>query len=668
MLVFNASDPSGAGSLAGDGLAMGSVGAHMLPVVTGAYARDTAEIFDHFAFDEEAIAEQTRAILEDVEVQLIKVGFAGTPEALSTIAETAADYPEVPVVAYMPNLSWWDENEIDAYLDAFPRSRCCPRLRCWSATTARCGAGCCPTGAASARRRARHRDGGRRVRRALHLVTGTGTARPVHRQRAGLAAVGADQREATSASRPCSRVPATRCRPRWPRLLASGTDLVAATTEALAYMDRCLDAGFRPGMGHVLPDRLFWAEPEPEEDDGEPGDDPARLRPAAPRHPPLIPLPPVPDAQFRSQRHPLRARPRRDSRRRELARARLQGRRRHARFIQRAQGAYFWDANDKRYIDYIGSWGPMILGHGHPAVVEAVQKAVLEGFSYGAPTEREIELAEAILALVPSMEMVRLVSSGTEAAMSALRLARGATGCKTIVIKFEELLPRPCRRAAGQGRLGPRHLRQPDLGRRAARGGAAHAGARVQQPAAARGGLRAARQRHRLPDDRGHRRQHELRARYARVRRSAAARCARSTARLLIFDEVMTGFRVGLHGAQGVLGIEPDLTVLGKVIGGGMPLAAFGGPRAIMEQLAPLGPVYQAGTLSGNPVATACGLATLKEIAKPGFYEALGRKTRALVDGLKAAAAAEGQPFSADSEGGMFGFFLMNELPQNYAR
>ena len=136
---------------------------------------------------------------------------------------------------------------------------------------------------------------------------------------------------------------------------------------------------------------------------------------------------------------------------------------------------------------------------------------------------------------------------------------------------------------------------------------------------------------------------------------------------LLVFDEVMTGFRVGLHGAQGVLGITPDLTVLGKVIGGGMPLAAFGGPRAIMEQLAPLGPVYQAGTLSGNPVATACGLATLKEIVKPGFYESLSKKTRALTDGLKAAAAAEGLPFNADSEGGMFGFFLMDALPQNYA-
>ena len=135
---------------------------------------------------------------------------------------------------------------------------------------------------------------------------------------------------------------------------------------------------------------------------------------------------------------------------------------------------------------------------------------------------------------------------------------------------------------------------------------------------------------------------------------------------LLVFDEVMTGFRVGLRGAQGVLGVTPDLTVLGKVIGGGMPLAAFGGPRAIMEQLAPMGPVYQAGTLSGNPVATACGLATLKEIARPGFYEALSTKTRSLVDGLKAAAAAEGVPFSADSEGGMFGFFLLDALPQNY--
>jgi glutamate-1-semialdehyde 2,1-aminomutase len=335
------------------------------------------------------------------------------------------------------------------------------------------------------------------------------------------------------------------------------------------------------------------------------------------------------------------------------------------RFVKRAQGAYFWDADDRRYIDYIGSWGPMILGHGHPAVVEAVQKAVLEGFSFGAPTEREIELAEAILALVPSMEMVRLVSSGTEAAMSALRLARGATGRK-FIIKFEgcyhghadALLVKAGSGLATFGNptsagVPPEVVQHtlvleynniPQLEEAFALHGKEIACLMIEAIAGNMNFVRAS-------------------AAFAKRCREL---CTQHGA-LLVFDEVMTGFRVGLHGAQGVLGITPDITVLGKVIGGGMPLAAFGGPRAIMEQLAPLGPVYQAGTLSGNPVATACGLATLKEVAKPGFYEALSQKTRALVDGLKSAADAEGVPFSVDSEGGMFGFFLFDQLPQNYA-
>ncbi|CAN7600596.1 glutamate-1-semialdehyde 2,1-aminomutase [Variovorax paradoxus] len=335
------------------------------------------------------------------------------------------------------------------------------------------------------------------------------------------------------------------------------------------------------------------------------------------------------------------------------------------RFIRRAEGAYFWDANDKRYIDYIGSWGPMILGHGHPAVVEAVQKAVLEGFSYGAPTEREIELAEAILALMPSMEMVRLVSSGTEAAMSALRLARGATGRKHI-IKFEG-----CYHGHADALLVKAGSGLATFGHPTSAGVPPEVTqhtlvleynniAQLEEAFALHGNDIACLMIEAIAGNMN----------FVRATPAFAARCRELCTQhgaLLVFDEVMTGFRVGLHGAQGVLGITPDLTVLGKVIGGGMPLAAFGGPRAIMEQLAPLGPVYQAGTLSGNPVATACGLATLKEISKPGFYEALAKKTRSLADGLKAAAAAEGLPFNADSEGGMFGFFLMNELPQNYA-
>jgi glutamate-1-semialdehyde 2,1-aminomutase len=339
------------------------------------------------------------------------------------------------------------------------------------------------------------------------------------------------------------------------------------------------------------------------------------------------------------------------------------------RFIARAQGPYIFDAEGKRYIDYIGSWGPMILGHGHPAVLDAVQKAALEGFSFGAPTEREIELAEEILKLVPSMDQVRLVSSGTEAAMSALRLARGATG-RNKIVKFE----------------GCYHGHADALLVKAGSGLATFG-----NPTSAG-----------VPDDVV---KHTVVLEYNNVAQLEEAfslhaadmacvmiepicgnmnfvrasvpfmtrlreLCTKHGV-LLVFDEVMTGFRVALGGAQSLYaklipGFAPDISVFGKVIGGGMPLAAFGGRRAVMAQLAPLGPVYQAGTLSGNPVATACGLATLREIQKPGFYEALAASTRHMVDGLAGAAKAAGVPMATDCEGGMFGFFFASELPQNY--
>ena len=341
------------------------------------------------------------------------------------------------------------------------------------------------------------------------------------------------------------------------------------------------------------------------------------------------------------------------------------------RFVARAQGAYFWDANQKRYIDYIGSWGPMILGHGHPAVLEAVQKAAKDGFSFGAPTEREIELVEMLLKLMPSMDMVRLVSSGTEAGMSALRLARGATG-RSKIIKFE----------------GCYHGHADALLVKAGSGLATFG-----NPTSA--GVPAEVVQHTLVLEYNNLTQLEeafnlhgkdiaclmiepiagnmnfVRASIPFMKRCREL-CSQHGA-LLVFDEVMTGCRVALGSAQSVYaaalpGFEPDMTVLGKVIGGGMPLAAFGGKRAIMEQLAPLGPVYQAGTLSGNPVATACGLATLKEISQPGFFDDLSAKTRSLVEGLTQAARKAGVAFSADCEGGMFGFFLLPELPQNYAK
>ena len=341
------------------------------------------------------------------------------------------------------------------------------------------------------------------------------------------------------------------------------------------------------------------------------------------------------------------------------------------RFVQRAQGAYFWDANGQKYIDYIGSWGPMILGHGNPVVLEAVQKAALDGFSFGAPTEREIELAEEILKHVPSMEMVRLVSSGTEAGMSALRLARGATG-RSKIIKFE----------------GCYHGHTDALLVKAGSGLATFG-----NPTSA--GVPPEVVQHTLVLEYNNVEQLEEAFKlhgkelacvmiepiagnmnFVRASVPFMKRCRELCTEygaLFVFDEVMTGFRVALGSAQSVYaklipGFQPDITVLGKVIGGGMPLAAFGGPRAIMQQLAPTGPVYQAGTLSGNPVATACGLATLREIAKPGFWESLSARTQSLVHGLTDAAAKAGVPFSADCQGGMFGFFLLPELPQNYAK
>ena len=341
------------------------------------------------------------------------------------------------------------------------------------------------------------------------------------------------------------------------------------------------------------------------------------------------------------------------------------------RFIKRAQGAYMWDAQDQRYIDYIGSWGPMILGHGHPAVVQAVQSALQDGFSYGAPTLREIELVEAILRLVPSMDMVRLVSSGTEAAMSALRLARGATGRQKF-IKFEG-----CYHGHADALLVKAGSGLATFGNPTSAGVPPEVVQhtlvleynnidQLEQTFAVHGKDMACVMIEPIAGNMN----------FVRASLPFMQRCRQLCTQygaLLVFDEVMTGCRVALGGAQSVYaqalpGFEPDMTIMGKVIGGGMPLAAFGAKRAVMEQLAPIGPVYQAGTLSGNPVATACGLATLTEISRPGFFDDLALKTRSLVDGLQAAADGASIPFCSDCEGGMFGFFLLDRLPQNYGQ
>lgn len=335
-------------------------------------------------------------------------------------------------------------------------------------------------------------------------------------------------------------------------------------------------------------------------------------------------------------------------------------------FFVTGSGARVTDADGTSYIDYVGSWGPLILGHAHPEVVAAVCDAAAHGLSFGAPTESEVEMAELLCDLLPSLELVRLVSSGTEATMSAIRLARGFTG-RDLLVKFEgcyhghsdSLLVK-----AGSGML------------------------TFGNPSS--GGVPADVARHTLVLD--YNDADGLAAAFAEhgVRIAAvivevvagnmnliaprpaflqAMRdlCSRHGS-VLIFDEVMTGFRVGDKGAQGLYGVTPDLTTLGKVIGGGMPVGAFGGRREIMARIAPLGPVYQAGTLSGNPVAVAAGLATLKLLQVPGFHESLARRTRQLCDGLLAAAARHGVAFSAQSIGGMFGLYFRSQCPQTYAQ
>jgi glutamate-1-semialdehyde 2,1-aminomutase len=334
-------------------------------------------------------------------------------------------------------------------------------------------------------------------------------------------------------------------------------------------------------------------------------------------------------------------------------------------FFERASGPYLWDADGTRYIDYVGSWGPMLAGHGHPAVVEAVQEAASRALSFGAPTEAEVELAELLCRLVPSMDLVRLVSSGTEATMSALRLARGFTG-RSLIVKFEgcyhghadSLLVK-----AGSGAL--------TFGNPSSAGVPAEIAA--QTVVLAYNDLSA------------------LKAFFATHGSKTACvivepvagnmnlvlpvpgfletlreQCTKHGA-VLILDEVMTGFRVAPGGAQAHYGVKPDLTTLGKVIGGGLPVGAFGGRRDIMEKIAPLGPVYQAGTLSGNPIAVAAGLATLKLVSARGFHEKVEATTRALVDGLKTEAKKASVKFSAQSIGSMFGVYFRETAPASFA-
>ena len=335
------------------------------------------------------------------------------------------------------------------------------------------------------------------------------------------------------------------------------------------------------------------------------------------------------------------------------------------RFLKKASGARVWDADGKEYLDYVGSWGPAILGHADPVLVEAVRAAALDGLSFGAPTEREIDMAERLCELLPSMEMVRLVSSGTEATMSAIRLARGFTG-RDAIVKFEgcyhghadSLLVK-----AGSGLLtfgNPSSAGVPDDFAKHTLVLDYNNPAALEEIFQARGSEIACVI---IEPIAGNMNLVKPSAEFMHLLR----RLCTEHGAVLIFDEVMTGFRVGPRGVQGLFGITPDLTTLGKVIGGGMPVGAFGGRRDIMQKIAPLGAVYQAGTLSGSPVAVAAGLASLDQISKPGFYELLTARTTRLVDGLKASAAKHGVGFTADSVGGMFGLYFAQAVPQSYA-
>lgn len=334
-------------------------------------------------------------------------------------------------------------------------------------------------------------------------------------------------------------------------------------------------------------------------------------------------------------------------------------------FFQRGQGAYVWDADNKPYLDYVGSWGPLILGHAHPDVIKAVIEKAQNGLTFGAPTEAELEIAQVLCARVPSIEQVRLVSSGTEATMSAIRLARGYTG-RSRIIKFEgcyhghddALLVK-----AGSGALTFGHPSSAGVPAETA----AHTMvldyndlAGLEQAFSESGNEIAAVI---VEPVTGNMNLVSPKPGFLAALRSL---CTKHGS-VLIFDEVMTGFRVSATCAQGLYGIRPDLTTLGKVIGGGMPMAAFGGKREIMQCLAPLGPVYQAGTLSGNPVAVAAGLATLRLVQAAGFYEKLSASTQQLTEGLTAAAKRHGIVFCAQSVGGMFGLYFRASPPTSYA-
>jgi len=335
-------------------------------------------------------------------------------------------------------------------------------------------------------------------------------------------------------------------------------------------------------------------------------------------------------------------------------------------FVQRAEGAYLIDVDGNRYIDYVGSWGPMIVGHNHPAVLEAVIAAARDGLSFGTPNPREVTMAETIARLVPSCEMVRMVNSGTEATLSAIRLARGATG-RARIVKFEgcyhghgdSFLVK-----AGSGALTfgvptspgvPKALADLTLTLPYNDFDAATAlfdecgddiAGLIIEPVVGNANC--------LPPRDG----------YLQHLRGLCTRHGT----VLIFDEVMTGFRVALGGAQARYGVTPDLSTFGKIIGGGMPVGAYGGRRDLMQQIAPSGPIYQAGTLSGNPVAMAAGLAMLELVQAPGFHDGLERRTNVLCDGLEAAAREAGVAFSTQRVGGMFGLFFSADKIDTYAQ
>ncbi len=652
ILTFGVADPVGAFGVQADLACFSALGCHGLSAITALLISDTARVEDLQETDPDWVSDQARAVLEDMPVAAFKVGAIANIEQISAIAEIVSDYPELPLIldpfcSSLPDLGLDNEEFLTALRQLLiPQATLlllsAPELDRLAETWRDSNND--DTLAADV---AELFELGCR----FVLVTGTPAAGDEH----GIGELSNTLYDASGI---------VRCDP-WRHLpgpfIGAGGTLSGALTALMAHGQDAPDAlqaaqqftagalahAQRFGMGKLVPNRFFQAQAE-----------------RAPTTSPSISRENIMTTASNNDTLFARAQKTTPGGVNSPVRAfRSVGG--TPRFITRAEGPYIYDADGKRYIDYIGSWGPAIVGHAHPVVVKAVQEAAARGLSFGAPTEGEILMAEEIVRLVPSIEQVRLVSSGTEATMSALRLARGATG-RDKIVKFEgcyhghadSLLVK-----AGSGLLtfgNPTSAGVPEDFIKHTLVLDYNDVAQLEDAFASMGDTIACVIVEPVAGN-----MNLIKATPAFLQ--ALRKLCTKHGAILIFDEVMCGFRVALGGAQALYGIRPDLTALGKVIGGGLPVAAFGGRADLMQKLAPLGAVYQAGTLSGNPVAVAAGMSTLKLIQAPGFYESLGAQTAKLAQGLSDAAKQAGVTFCADSIGGMFGIYFSAKVPTSYA-